>query len=259
MSDPNENAARVRPLNPEAFSRFAVRDPREIVQLLRALTEKHALITGHLDERTSFITVLVALERDDAAVVLDAAPDAALNQRLAAGAELVCMTRLDNVRVQFSLFAIEAIREDDRAALRANLPASVLRLQRREFFRLAAPRSAPPVCTITHDQPDGRTKMVSVRILDISGGGLAILVPPQELHFEPGMDFNDCALVLPEGGEPLPVRLTVRNLFDIKQPNGARARRAGCQFIGLSNSVMARLQRYLFKLERERHAHDAGC
>lgn len=63
---------------------------------------------------------------------------------------------------------------------------------------------------------------------------------------------------MPEG-EPLSVRLPVRDLFDIKQPNGARTRRAGCQFVDLSNSVMARLQRYLFKLERERHAQDAGC
>ncbi|KON80238.1 flagellar brake protein [Azoarcus sp. PA01] len=256
MSDPTESATRPRPLDPEAFSRFAVRDPREIVQLLGALTEKHALITGHLDERTSFITVMLASDGGSAAVVLDAAPEAAINQRLAAGAELVCMTRLDNVRVQFSLSAIEAVRHDGRGALRANLPTSLLRLQRREFFRLAAPRSAPPVCTITQVQPDGRSHVVSVRILDISGGGLAVLVPPQALHFEPGMDFDHCALVLPEG-EPLPVRLTVRNLFDIKQPNGTRARRAGCQFVGLSNSVMARLQRYLFKLERERHAQDA--
>ena len=258
MSDPNEGATRPPPVKPQAFSRFAVRDPREIVQLLRALSEKRALITGHLDERTSFITVMLALDASGAAVVLDAAPEAGINQRVAAAPELICMTRLDNVRVQFSLSAIEAVRHDGQAALRANLPTSVLRLQRREFFRLAVPRSAPPVCTIAQNQLDGRKKMVSVRILDISGGGLAILVPPQELHFEPGMDFNHCTLVLPEG-EPLPVRLTVRNLFNIKQPNGTRARRAGCQFVGLSNSVMARLQRYLFKLERERHAQDAGC
>lgn len=257
MSNPHEDAAPPRPLNPETFSRYAVRNPREILQLLRALTEKRVLITAHLDERTSFLTVLLALDASGTSVVLDAAPETHINQRVVAAAELVCTTRLNNVQVQFSLSAIQAIRYDDRPALRANLPASIVRLQRREFFRLAAPRLAPLVCKIMENQPDGRKKLVSVRILDISGGGLAILVPPQELHFEVGMDFDHCSLVLPDG-EPLPIRLTVRNVFDINQPDGAKAQRAGCQFVGLPSAVMTRLQRYLFKLERERLVQDAG-
>jgi c-di-GMP-binding flagellar brake protein YcgR len=34
--------------------------------------------------------------------------------------------------------------------------------------------------------------------------------------------------------------------------------RAGCEFVDLSNTLMARIQRYIFKLERERNARESG-
>ena len=257
MTDHTEGATAPAALDEDRFARYAVRDRREILQLMRALIEKRLLLSVQLRGGPSFLTVALAVSPDDGSVILDASADEAVNALVGAAYELVCTTRLDNVRVQFSLQAPARARHDERPALRAALPERILRLQRREFFRLPTPHTAPPHCVITFAGAGGRKKSVSVRILDISGGGVAVLVPPQEPSFEPGAEFDDCRLQLPDGA-PLPVRLIVRNLFEVERPNAVRVTRAGCEFIGQSTAASARIQRYIFSIERDRKARESG-
>lgn len=260
MTDVHAEGGNGTPLDPETFARFAVRDAREIIQLMQALIEKRPLLTAQIATGPSFLTMVLAVtlpgESAGGRVMIDAPSDDAIATRATAGAELVCMTRLDNVRVQFPLGALTRVMHEGRPALQAPLPDSVLRLQRREFFRLQMPHGGAPVCAITTDSPGGK-KTVSVRILDLSGGGLAVLVPPRELDFAPGREFVDCLLMLPDG-PPLPVRLIVRNVFEVERPNGAKVLRAGCEFVGQTAAGSGRIQRYMFKIERDRKARESG-
>lgn len=260
MTDDHAESGDGAPLDPETFARFAVRDPREIVQLMHALIEKRPLLNAQAAAGPSFLTVVLAVTPPSGSaggsVLIDAPSDEAVVTRAVATTGLACTTRLDNVRVQFSLGALTRVANEGRAALQAPLPDSVLRLQRREFFRLQTPHSGAPVCAITVDGPGGK-KTVSVRILDISGGGLAILVPPKELDFAPSREFADCLLMLADG-PPLPVRLIVRNLFEVERPNGIKVLRAGCEFVGQTTAGSARIQRYIFKIERDRKARESG-
>lgn len=257
---PAGEAAAVRelkPLDPAAFAGYVIHDRREILQLLHALIHKRVLITARLDTGPSFLTLVLAITADETTIVLDATSDDTVNGWVANAAELVCMTRLDKVRVQFSLQTPACIEHDGRAAIGAALPESVLRLQRREFFRLEAPAFAAPTCTITTTAPDGRGKPVSVTVLDVSSGGLAILLPPDAPSFAPGAGFDDCVLHLPDEG-PLPVRLLVRSVLDVRGPDGEPFRRAGCEFVDQRNTAAARIQRYIFKVERDRKARESG-
>lgn len=260
MTDDHSKSGNGTPLDPATFARFAVRDAREIVHLMHALIEKRPLLTAQIAAGPSFLTMVLAVTpasgSSGGSVVIDAPSDDAVATRATAAVDVVCMTRLDNVRVQFPLGALTRVVHESRPALRASLPDSVLRLQRREFFRLPTPQSGAPVCAITADGPSGK-KTVSARILDISGGGLAVLVPPRELDFQPGAEFSDCLLRLPDG-PPLPVRLIIRNLFEIERPNGAKVVRAGCEFVGQTAAGSARIQRYIFKIERDRKARESG-
>lgn len=254
MPEPSESTTTPRPLDADAFARYAVRDSREIVRLLKTLVEKRPLLTAFIDGGESFITLALAVT-DDGTVIVDACPDEIRNAKAGNAARLVCVTRLDNVKLQFALEAPARIVYAGKPALRAALPDSIIRLQRREFYRLPTSQAEPLVCVITHVPRDGRRQEVKVRIVDISGGGLAVLVPPRELPFEPGTEYNQCSLRLPDGN-PLPVSLKVRNLFELEKANGVKVLRAGCEFMGLSNQATARIQRYMFKLERDRRMHD---
>ncbi|WP_407278258.1 flagellar regulator YcgR PilZN domain-containing protein [Aromatoleum evansii] len=254
MPAPSETTTTQRPLDADAFARYAVRDPLEVAHLLKALVEKRLLLTAFIDGGESFITLTLAVT-DDGAVIVDACPDEIRNAKAGSAARLVCTTRLDNVKLQFALETPARIDYAGRPALRAALPESIIRLQRREFYRLPTPQTEPLVCVITHVPENGRRQEVLVRIVDISGGGLAVLVPPRELPFEPGTEYSQCSLRLPDGN-PLPVSLKVRNLFEVEKANGVKVLRAGCEFMGLSNPATARIQRYMFKLERDRRMRE---
>ncbi|HJV26680.1 MAG TPA: flagellar brake protein [Aromatoleum sp.] len=249
MSAPADRSIPHPPLDPGAFARYAIHDRREILQLLNALVSRREPVTTYIDAGPWFVTKVLAISSDGNALVLDAPADEAKSALAANAAQLVCTTRLEKVNIQFTVEAAAPDTYDHRPALRAALPESILRLQRREFFRLPTPQSEPVTCSISHSLPDGRKKTVKLRILDISGGGLAIVVPPDELPFLPGMEFNRCHLELPDN-EALEVGLKVRNLYTVEKPGSGTVTRAGCEFFGLSRQMMARIQRYMFRLER---------
>lgn len=256
MTRPDTDSASHERVDASAFADYELQDAREIERILRLLIERSNLVRAYVDDRTSFLTVLLGLTADHRSLVLDLGPDAEMNEQALSGTGLVCVTRLDRVKIQFALHPVTRVSFRDHPALMAPLPERMLRLQRREFFRVPAPQMEPLICTILDRQADGRIHSITVRVLDLSGGGVAVVVPPDEIRFRPGDEFERCTLALPDG-EPIPVRLCVRNLFLVEKENGQRLKRAGCQFVGLSSAAAARIQRYLFKLERDYRARAA--
>mgnify|MGYP006173928317 CR=1 FL=1 len=104
---------------------------------------------------------------------------------------------------------------------------------------------------------DGSRREAELRILDISGGGVAIAVPPVGVRFEQGTEFANCLLNLPDG-PPIPARLIVRNLFRITNRSGAEVLRAGCEFADIPRRAEDAIQRYIHTVERERNARERG-
>ena len=132
----------------------------------------------------------------------------------------------------------------------------LLRLQRREYYRLIASNPHSLSCLIPVSS-GGEKRMVSMEatVLDISSGGLAILLPPNEPTLEPETILNDCRLMLPETG-PIVTSLRVRNIFRITNRDGSTMLRAGCEFTDLPASMASTIQRYILKVERERNARE---
>ena len=56
------------------------------------------------------------------------------------------------------------------AVLRLPLPNSLLRLQRREYFRLETPHASPLHCKLVRRREDGSSLIFNLALLDISGG-----------------------------------------------------------------------------------------
>ncbi|MGB7595898.1 MAG: PilZ domain-containing protein, partial [Erysipelotrichaceae bacterium] len=140
---------------------------------------------------------------------------------------------------------------------RAAFPADLLRLQRREFFRLTMPITRPLKCQIPISEgEDGNEFVVDLNVVDISGGGLAIALP-EGLDFAIDKEFKGCRIELPEVGM-LVTTLKVRNQFEITLRSGGRVRRAGCEFIKLPGPMLTLVQRYIIKVERERKARESG-
>lgn len=239
-------------LQADDYSQYILRDPLEIRQILRTLINRRAMITAYLDgPGDSFLTTLLDLTAGEEGLIVDASNDEAMNQRAAASPQVFCITQLDSVKIQFALSDLQRHPYQGHLALQAPLPDFLLRLQRREYYRLAAPVAHALACTVPIPGADGQVTSYQARIVDISGGGVAVLVPPQGVTFEPEMAFPDCHIALPDVG-PVHATLVIRNLFRLTNRQGITMLRAGCQFIDLPESMSTLINRYILKVERGR-------
>jgi c-di-GMP-binding flagellar brake protein YcgR len=136
----------------------------------------------------------------------------------------------------------------------------MIRLQRREHYRIATPVANPLRCTILVPPPEEEAgsapTTVVLTLKNISGGGIGAIDEKKMLDNTPGMIYKNCKIDLP--GQPVTVNLQVRNSQDVSLPSGKSVRRLGFMFVNLPQPVLALVQRYITKLERERNARATG-
>lgn len=245
---------RVELIRAEDTARYLLRERTEVLYVLRALAAARALVSVRLLPGTdSFLSTVVSVADDGSSLLLDGSAEERTNARIERAERLDCATRLDRIRVEFTLSGHRLSHEDGRPGFRVPLPEEVLRLQRREFFRLQMPATHSITCVLPLPAIDGEARRTELRILDISGGGIAVVVPPTGIEFGPGSEFRHCQLNLPDS-TPIHARLVVRSLFRITTGNGIEMLRAGCQFLDMPRGAEDQIQRYIMRAERERQA-----
>ncbi|MDD5247958.1 MAG: flagellar brake protein [Rhodocyclaceae bacterium] len=254
---PTQSPAKAPPLlEPGDYAQYMLHARGEISFVLKNLLERAAEITLFFDEGKELLpTTLIAVDSDR--ILLDFGASMETNRKALAAQKLFCVTALDKVRIQFVLRGLTQTTYQGRPAFSAGYPTDVLRLQRREFFRLTMPITRPLKCQIPiAESESGNNFVIDVNVVDISGGGLAIALP-EGIAFDPNREFADCRIELPEVGL-LTATLKVCNQFEITVRSGSRVRRAGCQFVGLPGPMLTLVQRYIIKVERERKARESG-
>lgn len=256
MTDATTTTQIVPILEPSEYAQFMLRSPAGIMPVLRGLRDRAAQITVYFNEGQDMLpTMLVAVA--DNHLIFDIGPDDEANRKAVAADKHFCVTALDKVRVQFILRDFTWTKHAGQSAFRTALPDEVLRLQRREYYRLVAPVARPLKCLMPLPLPDGGQHLHEANVFDISGGGLSIWAPAERVPFGPDMRFPDCRIDLPEVGTVI-CTLKTCGIFDVTLKSGARIRRAGCEFVNLSGSMMTLIQRYIIKVERERKARESG-
>lgn len=230
------------------LSKYLIHSKTEIIYLLRAIMQKTELVTAYFNQgKDFFLTSLLAVESDH--VVLDYGANDALNRKIQESRKVVFLTSLERVRVQFTASRIDATAFSGRPAFRIPLPDSVLKLQRREYYRISTPITTPLMCEI----PLMEGRKIDASIVDISVGGVGILGCPAGLELEEGTIYPGCRINLPEVGE-IVTDVQVCNIVEVTLRSGQTTKRWGCQFINLPPNMQVLLQRYIIKLERERRA-----
>ena len=243
----------------DLYGRYLLHDETEVLAVLRAMIGKGALISVHFDHGKSFLlTSMIALANDNRAFIVDFGSDAEMNARALLAEKLVFTTVLDKVKVQFSVKGLAPARHDDRDAFLGAVPGALLRLQRREYFRLPTPIATPLTMTATVSRSDGSALVVQIPLADISGGGVGLIATPEQATLlERGDTLSDCRIVLPDEGL-LIATLSVRNLFETTARNGHLSVRVGCEYVDLPPPRRAMVQRYITRVERERKARQSG-
>lgn len=237
------------------YSQYMLRTPAEVLLVLRGLFEHVSQITVFFNEGQDMLLTTLAQVANDH-LVLDYGPSAEMNRKALETDRHFCVTALDKVRIQFILRGFTKVEHEGRPAFRCELPDELLRLQRREYYRLVTPIVRPLKCTMPIPLADG-IHLHEANVYDISGGGLGISAPPENIPFEAGTDYSGCRIELPEVGIVSGI-LRVKSVFEVTLRSGARIQRAGCEFVNLPGPMMTLIQRYIIKVERERKARESG-
>jgi flagellar brake protein len=245
----------------EDVSPYQVHSRREIVGLLRSMQERNQLVSMQTDGGAdAVVTSVLEVDEEGGLVVIDRAPSNAVNQRILASDNVSFETVLDNIRILFFATKVRECLYENLPALYIPIPASLIRLQRRENYRIPTPVANPVRCTIRIPPDDdtgaGGTTVV-VTLKDISGGGIGVIDEKKLLDNTIGRIYKGCRLDLP-GGTMVTADLQIRNSHDLTLSSGKSIRKLGCMFIDLPRSMLAAVQRYITKLERERNAKATG-
>lgn len=253
MTRGEPNPLRFELLKSDDYAHYIQREPREVRFILRNLIERRAMVSTYFGPTGDFLlTTVLGLSPDENSVYLDWGADETLNSRVAASDQLTCMTQLDRVKIQFHLQTAKPTSYAGSKAFVAPVPDAVLRLQRREYYRLATPTIHGITCSVFVGEDGEEEARVNATVLDISGGGLAVMVPPDGTPFEPDREFRNCRINLPEVGT-IETQMRVRSVFRISGKNGKPMLRAGCQFVQLPDSQVSMIQRFILRVERERN------
>jgi flagellar brake protein len=236
---------------------YEVESRREIVALLRQISEKHQLIRLLVKgESDVCVTSLLHVDPDGDTLILDRSVSREQNERIATAKQVRCETSLDKIRILFVLDGLGETTFEGGIALRAAIPKTLIRLQRREFYRMQTPLTNPVRAIIPLPAELGGGS-AEFPLADISCGGIAILDNLHRLGTTIGATLANCRMELPEIGV-VTCSLQIRNSLDMTLLNNKTTRRLGCQFADISRGSLAGVQRYITKLERERNARLAG-
>ncbi|MCU0842233.1 MAG: flagellar brake protein [Thiobacillaceae bacterium] len=231
----------------DEMNRYLVRRAGEVERILRDVMNDKTIVTAYADNGRDFmLTSIIGVDPATRSVYLDYGADEGMNALLRVSSEVVLTTSHDQVRVQFTAPGLEKTQYRQAPAFRVPLPEQLLRLQRREYYRLVTSVVNPIKCLIPTDAGD-----LEATVVDISIGGIGILAYQNDFPLHAGRVYAGCRLTLPGVGQ-FAVSLGVRSTFEVVLRNGRHSHRAGCQFIDLPASLETEIQRYIIRVDRER-------
>ena len=225
---------------------YLIHSRREITTLLRRLTEQRELVRMIFSDGEEAIATAV-LEVGEDSLIIESAPNPEQLARVLASSSISFDTALERIRIAFFATRIEPCVHEGLPALRIPLPETMVRLQRREYYRVLTPR-----CTIQMEH-EGGPPPVSFAVQNVSAGGIALIDDEMALEPTKGAEYANCELMLP-GAQSVIVTLCVMNCCDMTLFNGRMARRIGCAFVNPNAAMLALVQRYVSKLERDQNA-----
>lgn len=229
--------------NPEN-EEFLVHSQSSIASILRNLMRDKSTISAFIPTIDDVVaTAVLHVDLDKKMVILDATRETRLNNQFSNSSNVLFDLKQNSVILQFTAKQTQPARFNGAAAVYIELPERLLRLQRREFFRVAAISDTDVICVIK--QPQGNHRLA---VEDLSLGGIGVLLDEEELAVKQFKVFHDCEIRIP-GFATLEVDLQIRNCFEKTLPSGRKVRRLGLSYANLTHDQENLLQKYINKCQ----------
>jgi c-di-GMP-binding flagellar brake protein YcgR len=225
---------------------YRLDEPAEVAALLGRCMAQHVTFTLATPDGVNYTTELVSVDRAAGCLNLAGTTHDLRLRSVIDADEALAVGYLDRVRVQFELSGMVMVHGSRECSVQARWPEAVFRFQRRETFRVTPLDHGKPQIHFEH--PSGTP--LTLRLLDVSLGGLAFQLPAALPVIEPGRCIEhviieldaltrvDASLrvvhlsVLGDGGEaPLPARV-------------------GCEWLRLDHEGARALQRFIDQTQK---------
>lgn len=235
----------------EKDENFRVYSEIDILFILRGIMQANSLITLYLGSGDSFIlTSILAIDADKKEIIIDYGTNEKVSQQALQSKELIFVTTQNKVKIEFICTHISKTELKGKNAFSVNIPKYLLRIQRRDNFRISTPITKPLKCIIPVLIEDKSIK-AEITLLDISCGGIGAIDQHTTINLEPGTIYKNCQISLPEIGI-VNITIKVKNTYAMKLHSGGSYHRVGCEFIELPARTEAMIQRYIVKQEQVR-------
>ncbi|MDR3412685.1 MAG: flagellar brake protein [Formivibrio sp.] len=230
---------------------YRLSSPIEVGFVLRSLAQRADFITVYFNSgRDLLITRILDANLKARQFVFDLSGHQASNAALQKVDKAVFVGMPDGVKVQFSTGPIHEVSFEGQPAFAAPFPQDLIKLQRREFFRLVTPLSNPYFCRLSLKG----VETIRLDVHDISLGGAGMWFP--EAHVDKigiGLKFSQVMFDLGPGGV-MRVDIEVRNCRPVINRQGQTQYIVGVRFSNMARAQEAGLQKLISLLERERKA-----
>lgn len=226
----------------------------EILLLLHDIIDRRVPVTLHFDQgEQQMPTALLHLNPGFEELIFDSAVPDAANARIIESKRLTFVAFVDHIKIQFRAGHAEAARFEGRPALRVRIPDAVLRLQRRDAFRVDLPKADALYCDIGgNTQP--RAGITRLMISDLSVGGINLITDATPGGWKPGALLGQCRIALP-GESAFTAALEIRHTVAAGRDARGKLRiQYGCAFVQLPGTAVNLIQRYINQIERMRRA-----
>jgi flagellar brake protein len=237
----------------DPYAAFRIEAPREILALMRQLMEAATPIHLNAPGGSGLTTALWTVDSASQRLAFQAELDQPQLQPLIESDEVTAVSYLDAVKLQFDLQDLMLVRGARSCALQSAMPQRLYRFQRRQAYRVRTLERSSPLALLRH--PSLPDMQLALRVLDVSIGGCALLLPDDVPAFPAGVTLNDVRLEL-DPDTRFPATLHVHHISSIHP--GTRGVRLGCELLKLDGLAERALQRYIDQTQKRRRLLGPG-
>jgi c-di-GMP-binding flagellar brake protein YcgR len=234
---------------------YVIHNVKAIIQILTELLKHNSMLKVSFNNANNIndvcLTTVISIDQENLAVHLDIGRDEAFNNRLIAS-QHVSFTKEDDIEIRWVSTKLSMINLPDGKAIKIALPKSMVRLQRREFYRISTPIANPVLCHIpVLDETNAEiSKILEFPLVDISLGGVSVMAAdPMDPAISIGTIFNGCKIDCPDI-KITNLALQVQRIQPMFIKDGSNKHRISFQYITPSSDNERLIYRYTCQQEQ---------
>lgn len=240
----------VSPINEqEDIAPYRITAIMEIAFVLRNLAQNNTNLGIYFNAgRDMMLSRVLNVDSKTQQFIIDVGGHEASNIAIIQAERILFVTALDGVKVQFSVSGVKLSQFEGKPAFIINFPNDLIKLQRREFFRLLTPITNPLTCDLS--LPDGIKTQLELHDISLGGAGIWL---KDEQQMQAGLIIHHAYFNFSAAGTAK-LDIEIRSTHPVTMAHGKVRWLVGVRFIDLPRNIETNLQRLLAHLERERKA-----